>query len=71
MVKEPAIGQRSMLASSFRDRPEVILKSGNFLNLSLLAATNYGWLGTDSTGQCGVPDLSFYINGESAEGWAS
>jgi hypothetical protein len=30
IVKEPAIGQRSMLAASFRERLEVILKSGNF-----------------------------------------
>jgi hypothetical protein len=30
MVKEPAIGQCSMLAASFRDGLEVISKSGNF-----------------------------------------
>jgi len=30
MVKLPAIGQRSILAASFSDSLEVILKSGNF-----------------------------------------
>ena len=30
MVKAPAIGQRSMLTASFRDRLEVILKSAIF-----------------------------------------
>jgi hypothetical protein len=35
MVKEPAIGQRSMLASSIREGLEVISKYGHFLNRKL------------------------------------
>ena len=46
IVKEPAIGQRSMRAASCRDRLEVILKSGNFLNRKL-ARRNQLWLVRD------------------------
>jgi hypothetical protein len=35
IVKEPAIGQRSMLTASVGDLTEVILKSGDFLNPEL------------------------------------
>jgi hypothetical protein len=47
IVKEPAIGQRSMLAENFREGVEVILKSGKFRTASLPGAANYGWLGDD------------------------
>jgi phospholipid/cholesterol/gamma-HCH transport system permease protein len=57
-----------MLMESFRDGLEVILESGNFLNQSLPAAPNYGWLGTDSTRRqvCGtqvVRDTDVPANG--------
>jgi uncharacterized protein YodC (DUF2158 family) len=44
IVKEPAIGQRSMLAENFREGVEVILKSGKFRTVSLPGTTDCGWL---------------------------
>jgi hypothetical protein len=71
MVKEPAIGQRSMLAASFRERLEVILKSGNFLNRKL-ARCNQLWLVRDRFYKAsGVRNLTFFRGRISAEGWAS
>jgi hypothetical protein len=45
-------------------------KIWQFLNLSLPRVTNYGWLDLDSARQCGVPDFSFSIDCELAEGRA-
>ena len=47
IVKEPAIGHRSMLAENFRKELEVILKYGKFQTASLPGAADYGWLEHD------------------------
>ena len=72
MVKAPAIGQRSMLTASFRDRLEVILKSGNFLNRKL-ARCNQLWLVRDRFYKAmrrAEPDV-FQWAASWPEGWAS
>jgi hypothetical protein len=43
MVKDPAIGQRSILVESFENWLEVIWKSDKFCTVGLPDATKYGW----------------------------
>jgi hypothetical protein len=64
MVKEPAIGQDSILLPNRRASvgylSEVILISGDFLNLAL-AGRDQLWLASDRPGKASQVGLSFSI----------